>query len=89
MFFVDTYGTIPPPQSASIVDEPLVTGASRDPLLGVFCNLFVQLTFICLSFVLLCFISVFFRNDSSYLFSLSKLIVANASKVLKYVYDVI
>merc|ERR1719215_361333 len=32
----DTYGTIPPPQSASIVDEPLVTGASRDPLLGDF-----------------------------------------------------
>ena len=36
--FIEQYGSLPPPPPASVLEDPLVTGASRDPLLplGVF-----------------------------------------------------
>jgi hypothetical protein len=36
--FVEQYGSLPPPPPASVLEDPLVTGASREQLipLGVF-----------------------------------------------------
>ena len=36
--FIEQYGSLPPPPPASVLEDPLVTGTSRDPLLplGVF-----------------------------------------------------
>ena len=48
--FIEQYGSLPPPPPASVLEDPLVTGTSRDPLLPLGVFLFELTLFICIIF---------------------------------------